>query len=60
MMKDITLNKANMSLDLNKTQPLSKKVISTIRKFEKIILNEGDNGIHNISLLLNEKPLKKT
>jgi len=59
MMKDITLNKANISLDLNKTQPLSKKVISTIRKFEKIILNEGDNGIRNISLLLNEKPLKK-
>ena len=58
-MKDIILNKSNMSLDLNKIQPSSKKVTSTIRKFEKIILNEGDNGIRNISLILNEKPLKK-
>ena len=58
-MKDIILNKSNMSLDLKKIQPSSKKVTSTIRKFEKIILNEGDNGIRNISLILNEKPLKK-
>jgi len=52
-MKDIILNKLNMSLDLKKIQPSSKKVTSTIRKFEKIILNEGDNGIRNISLILN-------
>ena len=34
------------------------KDINTVKKFKSLILNNGDDGIREISMLLNERPLK--
>ena len=56
-MQKIKLNKSNMLLN-NTSSNASPAILKTVRKFEKMILADGDIGIKNISILLNERPLK--
>ena len=56
-MQKIKLNKSNMLLNTSSSNA-SPAILKTVRKFEKIILADGDIGIKNISILLNERPLK--
>ena len=56
-MQKIKLNKSNMLLNTSSSDA-SPAILKTVRKFEKMILTDGDVGIKNISILLNEKPLK--
>ena len=56
-MQAIKLNKTNMLLNtVNSVAPPA--TLKTVRKFEKMILADGDVGINNISILLKERPLK--
>ena len=56
-MQKIKLNKSNMLLNTRRSSA-SPTILKTVRKFEKMILADGDIGIKNISILLNERPLK--
>ena len=56
-MQKIKLNKSNMLLNTSSSNA-SPAILKTVRKFEKMILADGDIGIKNISILLNERPLK--
>ena len=56
-MQKIKLNKSNMLLNTRSSSG-SPAILKTVRKFEKMILADGDIGIKNISILLNERPLK--
>ena len=56
-MQKIKLNKSNMLLNTRSSSE-SPAILKTVRKFEKMILADGDIGIKNISILLNERPLK--
>ena len=56
-MQKIKLNKSNMLLNTSSNNA-SPAILKTVRKFEKMILADGDIGIKNISILLNERPLK--
>ena len=56
-MQKIKLNKSNMLLN-TRSSSASPAILKTIKKFEKMILADGDIGIKNISILLNERPLK--
>ena len=56
-MQKIKLNKSNMLLN-TRSSSASPAILKTVRKFEKMILADGDIGIKNISILLNERPLK--
>ena len=56
-MRKIKLNKSNMLLN-TRSSSASPAILKTVRKFEKMILADGDIGIKNISILLNERPLK--
>jgi histidinol dehydrogenase len=56
-MQAIKLNKTNMLLNTVNSDA-SPATLKTVRKFEKMILADGDVGINNISILLKERPLK--
>ena len=56
-MQKIKLNKTNMLLNTVNSDT-SPGILKTVRKFEKMILADGDVGIKNISILLKERPLK--
>ena len=56
-MKQILLNKANMQLDF-KDSKISSTNKSTLKKFKKLVIEKGDDGLRDISSLLDEKELK--
>ena len=56
-MKKIILNKSNMTIDF-KDAVMSSKNKSTLKKFENLVINEGDEGLRKISKTLNEKVIK--
>ena len=56
-MKQILLNKANMQLDF-KDSKISSANKSTLKKFKKLVIEKGDDGLRAISSLLDEKELK--
>jgi hypothetical protein len=56
-MKKIILNKSNTTLDF-KDSKMSSKNKSTLKKFENLVINEGDIGLRKISKILNEKVIK--
>ena len=56
-MKNLTLSNKNIpTLDFKESK-LSKKDISTINKFKSLVINNGDDGLKEISQILNEKSL---
>ena len=57
-MKSITLTSKNLFIDF-KDSKFSNSNKITLKKFEKLIINQGDEGIIEISKILNEKPLSK-
>ena len=56
-MKKIILNKSNMTIDF-KDSVMSLKNKTTLKKFENLIINEGEEGLRKISKTLNEKVIK--
>ena len=56
-MKNLTLNKKSTVLDFKESK-ISSKDITTINKFKRLVINEGDNGLRKIAKILNEKELK--
>ena len=56
-MKYIRLTKNIPALDFQESK-MPIKDINTVKKFKSLILNNGDDGIREISMLLNERPLK--
>jgi len=56
-MKYIKLTKNIPTLDFQESK-MPIKDINTVKKFKSLILNNGDDGIREISMLLNERPLK--
>ena len=57
-MKNLTLTNKNIpTLDFKESK-LSKKDITTINKFKSLVINNGDDGLREISQILNEKSLK--
>ena len=55
-MKNLTLKKNIPTLDFNESK-LSKKDKNTINKFKSLVINDGDNGLREISKILKEKSL---
>ena len=55
-MKNLILNKNIPILDF-KESDLSKKDISTIKKFKSLVINNGDDGLREISKILKEKSI---
>ena len=55
-MKNLTLKKNIPTLDF-KEYKLSRKDINTINKFKSLVINDGDNGLREISKILKEKSL---
>ena len=55
-MKNLTLRKNIPTLDFKKSK-LSRKDINTIKKFKSLVINNGDDGLREISKLLKEKSL---
>ena len=55
-MKNLTLKKNIPTLDFKESK-LSRKDINTINKFKSLVINDGDNGLREISKILNEKSL---
>ena len=56
-MKNLTLKKNIPTLDFKESK-LSRKDINTINKFKSLVINDGDNGLREISKILKEKSLK--
>ncbi|MDA9032802.1 histidinol dehydrogenase [Gammaproteobacteria bacterium] len=56
-MKYIKLTKNIPTLDFQESK-MPIKDINTVKKFKSLILDNGDDGIREISMLLNERPLK--
>ncbi len=56
-MKYIKLTKNIPTLDFQESK-MPIKDINTVKKFKSLILDNGDDGIREISMLLNEGPLK--
>ena len=56
-MKNIRLTKNIPTLDFQESK-LSRKDINTVKKFKSLVLDNGDDGIREISELLKEKSLK--
>ena len=56
-MKNLTLRKNIPTLDFKKSK-LSRKDINTINKFKSLVINNGDDGLREISKMLKEKSLK--
>ena len=57
-MKTINLTNKNLVLDF-KDSKFSNSNKAVLKKFEKLIINEGDEGIKKISKLLKEKSLSR-
>ena len=55
-MKNLTLRKNIPTLDFKKSK-LSRKDINTINKFKSLVINNGDDGLREISKILKEKSL---
>ena len=55
-MKNLTLRKNIPTLDFKESK-LSRKDINTINKFKSLVINNGDDGLKEISKILKEKPL---
>jgi len=55
-MKNLTLKKNIPTLDFKESK-LSKKDKNTINKFKSLVINDGDNGLREISKILKEKSL---
>ena len=55
-MKNLTLRKNIPTLDFKKSK-LSRKDINTINKFKSLVINNGDDGLRQISKILKEKSL---
>ena len=55
-MKNLILNKNIPILDF-KESDLSKKDISAIKKFKSLVINNGDDGLREISKILKEKSI---
>ena len=55
-MKNLTLRKNIPTLDFKESK-LSRKDINTINKFKSLVINNGDNGLREISKILKEKSL---
>ena len=55
-MKNVTLRKNIPTLDFKESK-LSRKDINTINKFKSLVINDGDNGLREISKILKEKSL---
>ena len=56
-MKELLLNKKSTILEFNESK-ISSKDITTINKFKKLVVNEGDSGLRKISKVLKEKEIK--
>ena len=56
-MKNLTLKKNIPTLDFKESK-LSRKDINTINKFKSLVINNGDDGLREISKMLKEKSLK--
>ncbi len=56
-MKQIQIHKTNMQLEF-KDSKISSKNKSSLKKFKKLVIEKGDDGLRAISSLLNEKELK--
>jgi histidinol dehydrogenase len=55
-MKNLTLRKNIPTLDFKKSK-LSREDINTINKFKSLVINNGDDGLREISKILKEKSL---
>ena len=55
-MKNVTLRKNIPTLDFKESK-LSRKDISTVNKFKSLVINNGDDGLREISKILKEKSL---
>ena len=55
-MKNLTLRKNIPTLNFKKSK-LSRKDINTINKFKSLVINNGDEGLREISKILKEKSL---
>ena len=55
-MKNLTLRKNIPTLNFKKSK-LSRKDINTINKFKSLVINNGDDGLREISKILKEKSL---
>ena len=55
-MKNLTLRKNISTLDFKESK-LSRKDISTVNKFKSLVINNGDDGLREISKILKEKSL---
>ena len=55
-MKYIRLTKNIPTLDFQESK-LSRKDINTVKRFKSLVLDNGDDGIREISKLLKEKAL---
>jgi hypothetical protein len=53
-MKELLLNKKSKILEFTESK-ISSKDITTINKFKKLVIDEGDNGLRKISKILKEK-----
>ena len=56
-MKELILNKKFKILEFSESK-ISSKDITTINKFKKLVIEEGDNGLRKISKILKEKEIK--
>ena len=56
-MKELVLNNKSKILEFTESKILSKD-ITTINKFKKLVIDEGDNGLRKISKILKEKEIK--
>ena len=55
-MKEITLNNTSKVIEFKESK-FSKKNLSTIKNFQKLVKDNGDNGLRTISSILGEKSL---
>ena len=55
-MKELLLNKKSKILEFTESK-ISSKDITTINKFKKLVIEEGDNGLRKISKILKEKEM---
>ena len=54
-MKHIILRKKNIPILEFKDSKLSKKDLNNIKKFKSLVIDKGDEGLKEISKILNEK-----
>ena len=57
-MKEIVLKKKLPILEFEESK-MSSKNIATLKKFKSIVIESGDDGLKEISKILNEKVINK-